>query len=101
MIPRTAQVARVQKKISGPELVGMGVTLEAFVVAMAASEAKTRPDPKAFIKQLRTDAVEGANRFGNQEAASGAEVYADQLIGQIMEEAGLTDSADPLVKKPD
>lgn len=74
-------------KLSGTQLVSMVTTLEAFVVALAASEAKTRPDPVEFIKKLRFDAIEAANRFARQDVLVSAEVYADDLIDAIAREA--------------
>lgn len=89
MIEKISKLASQQKKMSGAQAMGMIVTLEAFVIALAASEATTRPDPKAFIVALRKNAIEGSNRFGSQETATSAEEYADELIEEIVREAGV------------
>jgi hypothetical protein len=89
----------IKPKMSGAQLVGMVATLEAFVVAMAASEAKTRPDPRQFIKDLRYSAIEAANRFGHQETVVSAESYSDELIEAIVKASGVDLSEDSALAK--
>lgn len=89
MIDRPNQLAAKQAKISGPQLIAMVTTLESMVIALAAAEAPTRPDPKGFIRKLREDALGGTRRFGNQEAMTFAEEYVDDVIEEVVRESGV------------
>ncbi len=86
---RKSNLASKQTKLTGASVMGMFAVLEQFVVALAVAEAPTRSDPAAFIRKLRKDAIEGANRFGNQEAATAAENYADEIVEEIVRESGV------------
>lgn len=83
------RIAGRHKPVSGPKLVSMVLVLERFVIALAAAEAPTRSDPKAFIEKLHAESIEGSERFGHPEAAAEATEYADDLIKEIAAEAGI------------
>lgn len=73
---------------SGAEIVAMVATLEGFIIALAASESKTRPDADAFIASLRDMAIDAVKRFSHPQASSTAEQYANDLVEAIKAEAG-------------